>query len=51
MLVPFFNHVYEDVIDYPWELKMPKALMRGAIQVRVFKPPMWLASPLLTLMR
>jgi len=32
ILVPFFNHFYEDVVDFPWELKKNQALMRGAMQ-------------------
>ena len=34
VLVPFFNHVYQDLTFYPWELKTNKALMRAALQVR-----------------
>lgn len=33
VLLPFFNHVYEKVMSYPWEKKTPKALMRAAMQV------------------
>ena len=35
VLVPFFNHLYGDLISFPWEAKTPKALMRAAAQVCV----------------
>lgn len=33
ILLPFFNHVYQDLIFYPWEKKRRAALMRAAMQV------------------
>lgn len=33
VLLPFFNHVYENLVVYPWEKKYDKALMRAAMQV------------------
>lgn len=34
VLLPFFNHVYEDIITYPWHMKSSKALMRAGLQVK-----------------
>jgi hypothetical protein len=34
VLIPFFSHFYGEIIDYPWEKKTSKALMRAAAQVR-----------------
>lgn len=33
ILVPFFSHFYGDIINHPWQDKVPKALMRAAAQV------------------
>jgi hypothetical protein len=33
VLLPFFNHVYENLVFYPWEKKKNKAIMRAAMQV------------------
>lgn len=32
VLFPFFNHYYGDLIEYPWDLKVNKVLMRAAMQ-------------------
>jgi len=32
VLIPFFNHYYQSIINYPWQNKEKKALMRAAIQ-------------------
>lgn len=57
ILLPFFNHVYEGVVTYPWKAKKDKALMRAALQngmhhnctrlwlLRLAKQPRW--APLL----
>ncbi len=34
VLHPFFNHVYGNLLYYPYEKKTNKALMRAALQVR-----------------
>lgn len=33
VLLPFFNHIYENLVFYPWAKKDNKALMRAAMQV------------------
>ncbi|GIL83630.1 hypothetical protein Vretifemale_12300, partial [Volvox reticuliferus] len=35
VLLPFFNHVYENLVFYPWEKKINKALMRAAMQAQM----------------
>eukprot|EP00198_Chlamydomonas_reinhardtii_P001116 XP_001690451.1 predicted protein [Chlamydomonas reinhardtii] len=35
VLLPFFNHVYENLVVYPWEKKYDKALMRAAMQAQM----------------
>ena len=32
VLVPFFSHFYGDLVDFPWDRKEKKALMRAAAQ-------------------
>ncbi|KAG2440781.1 hypothetical protein HXX76_003637 [Chlamydomonas incerta] len=35
VLLPFFNHVYENLVMYPWDKKYDKALMRAAMQAQM----------------
>ncbi|KAG2442031.1 hypothetical protein HYH02_009823 [Chlamydomonas schloesseri] len=35
VLLPFFNHVYENLYVYPWGKKHDKALMRAAMQAQM----------------
>ncbi|KXZ53929.1 hypothetical protein GPECTOR_6g847 [Gonium pectorale] len=35
VLLPFFNHVYGNLVYYPWEKKYDKALMRAAMQAQM----------------
>ncbi|GFR51836.1 hypothetical protein Agub_g14300, partial [Astrephomene gubernaculifera] len=35
VLLPFFNHVYGNLVNYPWEKKYDKALMRAALQAQM----------------